>query len=99
MISPDLVYIMKTYQPSSEFHHGNSESVHVRAKPDCPLAEKYRVSGNELTISRVGRSLVLTPIKPEWTDFFNMPDQFESDKPIERNQPQEQQGRDPLADK
>jgi antitoxin VapB len=62
------------------------------------LPKEFRVSGNELAITRVGRSLVLTPIDAQWSDFFNMLQQFETDKPVERNQPQEHQQRDSLAD-
>lgn len=62
------------------------------------LPKEFRVSGNELAITRVGRSLVLTPIDAGWPDFFRILQEFETDMPIERNQPQAQQEREPLAD-
>jgi antitoxin VapB len=62
------------------------------------LPKEFRVSGNELTITKVGKSLVLTPIEAGWTDFFRILQEFEPDVPLERNQPQSQQERAPLAD-
>ncbi len=62
------------------------------------LPKEFRVTDRELSITKVGRSLVLTPIDPDWSDFFSILQQFESDQPIERNQPVEQQQRDALAD-
>jgi antitoxin VapB len=62
------------------------------------LPKEFRVSGNELAITKVGRSIVLTPIDVGWPDFFRILQEFETDKPIERNQPQERQEREPLAD-
>ena len=62
------------------------------------LPKEFRVSESELAITKVGRSLILTPMDPQWTDFFTMLQLFESDKPIERYQPQDQQRRDSLAD-
>ena len=62
------------------------------------LPKEFRVSGSELAITKVGRSLILTPIDAEWSDFFRMLKQFESEQLIERNQPQEQQQRAALGD-
>lgn len=62
------------------------------------LPKEFRVSGNELAITRVGRSLVLTPIDAGWPDFFRILQEFDTDTPIERNQPQAQQEREPLVD-
>ena len=62
------------------------------------LPKEFRVTANALSITKVGRSIVLTPIDSEWSDFFDMLQQFESDIPIEREQPAGQQQRDVLAD-
>ena len=62
------------------------------------LPKEFRVTGNELAITRVGRSLVLTPIDAGWPDFFQILQEFETDKPITRDQPQTQQERETLAD-
>lgn len=62
------------------------------------LPKEFRVTGNELAITKVGRSLVLSPIDADWSDFFRILLEFEFDEPIERDQPQEQQEREPLAD-
>ena len=58
------------------------------------LPKEFRVSENELTIARVGSSLVLTPVKPGWGDFFQALDEFEPGRPLERDQPLAQQQRD-----
>jgi len=62
------------------------------------LPKDFRVMGNELAITKVGRSLVLTPIDAGWPDFFGILQEFDSASPIERNQPHEQQARERWAD-
>ena len=62
------------------------------------LPKEFRVSGSELSISKVGRSLVLTPVDANWTDFFDMLQQFDAEAPVERNQPTDMQRREQLAD-
>jgi virulence-associated protein VagC len=46
----------------------------------------------------VGRSLVLTPVDANWTDFFDMLQQFDAEAQVERNQPTDMQRREQLAD-
>jgi antitoxin VapB len=60
------------------------------------LPKEFRVSGNELTITRVGNSLVLTPTEAGWEDFFEALQAFEPGFSIERDQPQSQQERDSM---
>ena len=62
------------------------------------LPKEFRVTGNELSITQVGKSLVLTPLDADWEDFFSVLQHFESDKPVERHQPNEQQPRDAFTD-
>ena len=62
------------------------------------LPKEFRVTGNELSITQVGKSLVLTPVDAGWREFFDALQHFESDKPIERQQPSQQQQRDTLND-
>jgi virulence-associated protein VagC len=52
------------------------------------LPDDFRVADTEFNIQKVGRSLVLTPANANWSDFFSMLQEFESDKPVERNQPE-----------
>lgn len=52
------------------------------------LPKEFRVGVTELAITRVGRSLVLTPKDPQWADFFDMLQHFDENAPVERNQPQ-----------
>lgn len=62
------------------------------------LPKQFRVSGNELAIAKVGRSIVLTPIDVGWPDFFRILHEFDTNMSIERNQPQLQQDRESLVD-
>lgn len=60
------------------------------------LPKEFRVTAKELSIKQVGNSLVLTPINPEWSDFFAILQEFDADVDIERNQPEGQQIRESL---
>ena len=61
------------------------------------LPKGFRVTSNEFAIARVGRSLVLTPIDAGWPDFCAVLQEFDSANPIQRNQPPDQQTREPWA--
>jgi len=60
------------------------------------LPKEFRLDGDQVTIARVGRSLVLTPIEPQWSDFFAVLQEFDVHAPIEREQPLSDQERPPL---
>ena len=60
------------------------------------LPKEFRLAGDQVTVSRVGRSLVLTPIEPQWSDFFGMLQEFDPNAPIEREQPASDQERPSL---
>ncbi|UUZ47336.1 antitoxin [Massilia sp. B-10] len=62
------------------------------------LPKEFRLSGDQVSVSRVGRSLVLTPIEPQWSDFFGLLAEFDTDFPIERDQPETEQDRPSLDD-
>jgi antitoxin VapB len=60
------------------------------------LPKEFRLSADQVSVSRVGRSLVLTPIEPQWSDFFSMLAEFDNKSPIEREQPETDQVRPSL---
>ena len=62
------------------------------------LPKEFRVAGSELTITRVGGSLVLTPIETGWGEFFAALQEFDPVQPLMRDQPMGQQNRDALGD-
>lgn len=50
------------------------------------LPKEFRVNVKELSIKKVGNSLVLTPIASEWSDFFAMLQEFDAEFDVERHQ-------------
>ena len=62
------------------------------------LPKEFRINGSEVTIERVGESIVLTPVHANWNQFFAALRAFGPDVQIEREQPQVQQVREALDD-
>lgn len=70
------------------FKNGQSQAVR--------LPKKYRMAGNEVYIKKQGDAIVLLPKEKSWTPLFDSLKHFEKGFRIERNQPVDNQKRDPL---
>ncbi len=70
------------------FKNGQSQAVR--------LPKKYRMAGNEVYIKKQGDAIVLLPKEKSWTPLFDRLKHFEKGFRIERNQPVDNQKRDPL---
>ena len=70
------------------FKNGQSQAVR--------LPKKYRMSGDEVYIKRQGDAIVLLPKEKSWTPLLNSLEHFSKDFRIERNQPREDQKREPM---
>jgi len=70
------------------FKNGQSQAVR--------LPKEFRMAGNEVYIKKQGEAIVLLPKERSWEPLFDSLNRFEKDFRIERNQPVEEQKREPM---
>ncbi len=70
------------------FKNGQSQAVR--------LPKEFRVVGTEVYIKKQGEAIVLLPKERSWVPLFDSLKHFEKDFKIERNQPGEEQKREPM---
>jgi len=70
------------------FKNGQSQAVR--------LPKEFRMAGTEVYIKKHGEAIVLIPKESSWTLLFESLNHFEKDFKIERNQPGENQKREPM---
>ena len=70
------------------FQNGQSQAVR--------LPEEFRMAGKEVYIKKQGETIVLLPKEKSWAPLFESLRHFEKDFRIERNQPGENQKREPM---
>ena len=70
------------------FKNGQSQAVR--------LPKEFRMAGREVYIKKEGEAIVLLPKEKSWESLFESLNHFEKDFKIERNQPIEDQKREPM---
>ena len=70
------------------FKNGQSQAVR--------LPKEFRMSGSEVYIKRQGEAIILLPKEKSWNTLFDSLKHFAKDCKIERNQPVENQKREPM---
>ena len=70
------------------FKNGQSQAVR--------LPKEFRMIGEEVYIEKQGEAIVLLPKEKSWESLFESLNHFEKDFKIERNQPIEEQKREPM---
>ena len=70
------------------FKNGQSQAVR--------LPKEFRMAGSEVYIKKEGEAIVLLPKEKSWESIFESLNHFEKDFKIERNQPEENQKREPM---
>ena len=70
------------------FKNGQSQAVR--------LPKEFRMQGTEVYIKKQGEAIVLLPKEKSWKPLFDSLDHFEKNLKIKRNQPGEDQKREPL---
>jgi antitoxin VapB len=70
------------------FKNGQSQAVR--------LPKEYRMPGTEVYIKRQGEAIVLLPKAKSWAPLFESLNHFEKDIKLERNQPEDEQKREPM---
>ncbi len=70
------------------FKNGQSQAVR--------LPKEFRVTGNEVYIKKEGEAIILLPKEKSWGPLINSLKHFAKDFKIERNQPIENQKREPM---
>ena len=70
------------------FKNGHSQAVR--------LPKEFRMAGTEVYIKKQGEAIVLLPKEKSWKPLFDSLNHFEKDLKIERNQPGEDQKREPM---
>ena len=70
------------------FKNGQSQAVR--------LPKEFRMAGSEVYIKKLGEAIVLLPKEKSWDPLFESLNHFEKDFKIERNQPEENQNREPM---
>jgi len=70
------------------FKNGQSQAVR--------LPKEFRMAGIEVYIKKQGEAIVLLPKESSWATLFDSLNHFERDFKIERNQPGEEQKREPM---
>jgi antitoxin VapB len=70
------------------FKNGRSQAVR--------LPKEFRMNGEEVYIEKQGEAIVLLPKNKSWTPLFDSLNHFAKDFKIERNQPGEDQKREPM---
>ena len=75
-------------QTAKLFQNGQSQAVR--------LPKEFRMAGKEVYIKKQGEAIVLLPKEKSWAPLFESLNHFEKDFWIERNQPSENQKREPM---
>ena len=75
-------------QTAKLFKNGQSQAVR--------LPKEFRMAGKEVYIKKQGEAIVLLPKEKSWAPLFESLNHFEKDFRIERNQPEENQKREPM---
>ena len=75
-------------QTAKLFQNGQSQAVR--------LPKEFRMAGKEVYIKKQGEAIVLLPKEKSWSPLFESLNHFEKDFRIERNQPAENQKREPM---
>jgi len=70
------------------FKNGQSQAVR--------LPKEFRMSGDEVYIKKQGEAIILLPKENSWAPLFGSLEHFTKDFKIERNQPGEDQKREPM---
>ena len=70
------------------FKNGQSQAVR--------LPKEFRMAGREVYIKKESEAIVLLPKEKSWESLFESLNHFEKDFKIERNQPAENQNREPM---
>ncbi len=70
------------------FKNGQSQAVR--------LPKEFRMTGKEVYIKKQGEAIVLLPKDKSWGTLFDSLNHFAKDFKIERNQPGENQKREPM---
>jgi len=70
------------------FMNGQSQAVR--------LPKEFRIAGDEVYIKKEGEVIMLLPKEKSWDTLFNSLKLFAKDFKIERNQPVEDQKREPM---
>ena len=70
------------------FKNGQSQAVR--------LPKEFRMTGNEVYIKKQGEAIILLPKENSWAPLFSSLNHFTKDFKIERNQPGEEQKREPM---
>ena len=70
------------------FKNGQSQAVR--------LPKEFRMSGDEVYIKKQGEAIILLPKENSWAPLFSSLNHFTKDFRIERNQPGEDQKREPM---
>jgi len=70
------------------FKNGHSQAVR--------LPKEFRMTGDEVYIKKQGEAIILLPKGKSWAPLFSSLDHFAKDFKIERNQPRENQKREPM---
>ncbi len=70
------------------FKNGQSQAVR--------LPKEFRMTGSEVYIKKQGEAVILLPKEKSWDTLFDSLNHFEKDFKIERNQPGEDQKREPI---
>jgi len=70
------------------FKNGQSQAVR--------LPKEFRMIGNEVYIKKQGEAIILLPKENSWAPLFRNLNHFTKDFKIERNQPGEDQKREPM---
>ena len=70
------------------FKNGQSQAVR--------LPKEFRMSGKEVYIEKQGEAIVLLPKDKSWAPLFDSLNHFAKDFKIERDQPEENQKREPM---
>jgi antitoxin VapB len=91
-----VVYILDIYQQEGKipmktaklFQNGRSQAVR--------LPKEFRIPGKEVYIKREGEAIVLLPKEKSWEPLFESLNHFAKDFKMERNQPGENQKREPM---
>jgi len=75
-------------QTARLFRNGQSQAVR--------LPKEFRFSGDKVFIKKIGNAVVLIPYHNSWQSLFESLNQFSDDFMENRDQPVEQQQREPL---
>ena len=70
------------------FKNGQSQAVR--------LPKEFRMTGDEVFIKKQGEAIILLPKENSWAPLFDSLNHFTKDFKIERNQPGEDQQREPM---